>query len=902
MRARSLLALPLAVALLTAVVPAAQAWSNSALLGPVLSSLPAQASGGGSGTAELNQAVADSCASSGGVALIRWFSLPAGELGLIKAQGQGSIEWSTRVPPEVAVHQAILDATSGSVISCTGVGRVSVSQRGVVAVWFDTAEYQRARSICANPMYGCYEPTIALAVGPTTGAAPSNDHVADATLITSLPFDVAGDRSLADDDGPMLVSGGAINHQVATVWYRFVAPATGLLPASAAGSAVGLGHVTSSGIEAVEGFGVWPVTAGESYLVSVSTVVYDYARYDPMPRGRYFHLYVGAPGTPAAPAIEATSGADGAITVTWTGDGTPQTLDLALAGPGAGSAITAPWGSGPQARTISALESGAEYELTARLRNTTGVGVPTIITLHAGRSAQDGSPAFLVDAAVDARSANAAATITWSGAYEGPQPVTGYIVARDGTDTYGTGPWSTTVDAVARSFVFKHLVRGTTYRFSVTPVTSDGERPTASVSAPVLSVPVAPGGDLGLTYSGGTIFGGPAEYTMRWTEPASDGQSPIIGYRVTRDGHDVDGDGPISLDLPADARSFVLTKLRGDVNYRIGVRAINAVGAGPEESLLAAQMDPVPPTAPTGVKAVPGDGSATVSWTPPTTWGSLPPASYRIYTRMDGGPSVLATWADKAATSANVPGLFNGHSYAFTVQAWSTDSVSPESDPSEPVLIDAPPQPVVTVPWQPRLTGISARAVGGRVVAKIAWAASPTDGGSPIKAYRVYAWRVTSVGRVLATILSPRLAPDRRLWTMTLPMSHYRFTVRAVNAVGYSNHSDWSRIVSVAKVPSPPRIGSATSGVPGGSLTATVRWAAPASTGGAPVIAYRVYAFWISNTGEVRSYTFSPRLASGTRSYTMTLPRYALYRFAVKAINAMGDSLFSAKSTMVLGR
>lgn len=34
----------------------------------------------------------------------------------------------------------------------------------------------------------------------------------------------------------------------------------------------------------------------------------------------------------------------------------------------------------------------------------------------------------------------------------------------------------------------------------------------------------------------------------------------------------------------------------------------------------------------------------------------------------------------------------------------------------------------------------------------------------------------------------------------------------------------------------------------------------------------------------------------------MTLPRYALYRFAVKAINAMGDSLFSAKSTMVLGR
>ncbi len=144
MRARSLLALPVALALIMGVAPAAGAATNSALLGPVLGDLPAKASGGGSGTPELNAALETSCGGSGGVAFVSWFSLPRGDLGLLKAQGQGSIGWIGRVPIEMTVHQALVDARTASVLSCTGIARVSADQDAVVAVWLDRLYRARA--------------------------------------------------------------------------------------------------------------------------------------------------------------------------------------------------------------------------------------------------------------------------------------------------------------------------------------------------------------------------------------------------------------------------------------------------------------------------------------------------------------------------------------------------------------------------------------------------------------------------------------------------------------------------------------------------------------------------------------------------------------------------------------
>jgi hypothetical protein len=89
------------------------------------------------------------------------------------------------------------------------------------------------------------------------------------------------------------------------------------------------------------------------------------------------------------------------------------------------------------------------------------------------------------------------------------------------------------------------------------------------------------------------------------------------------------------------------------------------------------------PSAPTGVTASPGDGSATVSWTAPNNGGS-PITSYTV-TPYQGSTALTPTAVAGNATSTPISGLTNGTSYTFTVTATNSVGASPESAPSNPV-------------------------------------------------------------------------------------------------------------------------------------------------------------------------------------------------------------------------
>ena len=94
-----------------------------------------------------------------------------------------------------------------------------------------------------------------------------------------------------------------------------------------------------------------------------------------------------------------------------------------------------------------------------------------------------------------------------------------------------------------------------------------------------------------------------------------------------------------------------------------------------------------PPGAPTGVSAVPGDGSATVSWTPPTDGGGSI-TSYTV-TPYDGSVAQTPTTVSSAWPTATVTGLTNGTSYTFVVTASNTAGTGPPSSSSNAVTPSA---------------------------------------------------------------------------------------------------------------------------------------------------------------------------------------------------------------------
>ena len=191
------------------------------------------------------------------------------------------------------------------------------------------------------------------------------------------------------------------------------------------------------------------------------------------------------------------------------------------------------------------------------------------------------------------------------------------------------------------------------------------------------------------------------------------------------------------------------------------------------------------------------------------------------------------------------------------------------------------------------------------------WSAPGSTGGSAVTGY-VIRWSDDSsvgpwddsvtVGNVLtATVPNPA--------TLTNGTTYY-FQVAAINAAGTGTYSTSSAGVTplapTPPGPTPPGPTPPTPTAPGaptigtavaGDTQATVVWMAPASDGGAPVVAYRIQQS--TDNGSTWTTVVSTTGSAATSRIVTGLTNGMAYRFRVAAINSVDVGAYSVASNSV---
>ncbi|HEY8717159.1 fibronectin type III domain-containing protein [Pengzhenrongella sp.] len=291
-----------------------------------------------------------------------------------------------------------------------------------------------------------------------------------------------------------------------------------------------------------------------------------------------------------------------------------------------------------------------------------------------------------------------------------------------------------------------------------------------------------------------------------------------------------------------------------------------------------ASPDATVPDRPPGVAAAPRAGGLSASWTSPVVPPlGLAPTSYtaRAFTAASDG-TVAGRCTTTTLLRCTIPGLTNDVPYFVAVSA--TNALG--EGPGTAVRVAGTPGATPTAPQSLHLTP-------GNGSLAAAWTAPASAGGTAISSYRVSAYRDAS-GGVPVRVCTSTGTPLGCTLTGLVNGTPYWVSAAAINASGMS--------VASARVGATPRT---TPGVPRSvHATSTARrivatWAAPTSTGGAPISQYvaRVYASLTSTV--VVTMCVAPGTARTCTTAALVAGR--AYYVAVSAKNVAGSSVASAR-------
>jgi hypothetical protein len=495
------------------------------------------------------------------------------------------------------------------------------------------------------------------------------------------------------------------------------------------------------------------------------------------------------PGAPAAPSI--TSVGNGSVNLSWNAPtnngGSAPTGYTVTSSPDAKTCVT----TTARVCTLTGLTNGTSYTFTVTATNVAGTSSASAASSSAIPRTNPSAPRSFL-----ATYGNTSVTLTWDAPLsDGGLPIASYKVS-----TVGSTKTCTAI-APSRSCTITGLVNGTSYTFSAT-ATNEATL-VSSASASSTAVPKTTPG-IPRTVS---VIALDRSIKVSWVAPTSNGGSAVTSYRATTT--------PGSFSCLTSGTTCTIPDLENGTSYSIKVVAFNVVGAGTESSALTAEPN-VAPVAPTGIDVASYPAKIAVSWTAPAPNGGTPVLGYRA--TATPGSSYCETVAP--ATSCDITGLVNGTSYTVKVSARNSLGSGIESVSSSV----ATPR---DVPYAPAAPTVNA----GDSKLTLNWIA-PVDGGSPILDYLV---EETTDPTKNCLVSAPTTSCVIEGLTNGIK---YSFKISARNELGSSSLSVAS--ISTAPVGAPGAPTFTELRYANGSIS--VRWTAPISDGGAPILGYVVTA------------------------------------------------------------
>ena len=295
----------------------------------------------------------------------------------------------------------------------------------------------------------------------------------------------------------------------------------------------------------------------------------------------------------------------------------------------------------------TAVTNGVKHEYRIAARDTSGNWSPlsaeaVYATAHDGLP--PAAPADLTTAPSDRQ-----VVLSWTASTD-PE-VRGYELRRDGVLVASLAPGAT-------GWTDTGLVNGVSYSYDLVAVDVAAE---VSVPASVSATPrdgIAPAAPTGLV-----AVAGDHEVALSWNDA---GEYDIAYHRVLRDGVQV---------AVVVGTTWTDTGVTNGTTYTYAVVAIDTSANDSELShpASARPRDAVPPMAPTGLVATPGDRQVVLTWDPNP---EADIASYRVW--RDGVQIAVVT--DPTFTDS---GLINGRAYQYALMA--VDTSGNDSSPSDPV-------------------------------------------------------------------------------------------------------------------------------------------------------------------------------------------------------------------------